>query len=285
MKPQFKALKAAKNLGESMKRIENKDKEAMKAFLREAVARRGFSRVVLGLSGGIDSAVVTALCKAAFEGDLSGDTGMESKEPACKAILMPALTSSKASIDDSLELCNKLGIAYEVRPIGELESIFCKTYPDHSRLERGNFCARLRMATLYHISQSQKRLVVGTTNKTELLLGYGTIFGDLASAINPIASLYKTQIYELASLLDLPRSIMQKAPSADLYEGQTDEDELGYKYAEIDSFLQSYEKCKGSQARENLKKHYPEHMVDSLLARMESNAFKRELPEFFYLDS
>ncbi|STQ86012.1 NAD+ synthase [Helicobacter muridarum] len=266
-----------------MHSITNKDKGLIIDFLRDCVAKRGFKKVILGLSGGIDSAVVAALCKEAFS--QSKDNKESMLDVKCKVILMPSLSSSQSSIQDSLELCNKLDISYEILPIKAFDRAFCENYPNHSPLARGNFCARMRMATLYYVSQMEQRLVIGTSNKSEIMLGYGTIFGDLACAINPIGNLYKTQIYQLAQLLNIPESIINKPPSADLYQGQNDENELGYKYVDIDRFLESYE-CSNHKSNEEkigyLKSIYPNEMVESLNNRILNNAFKTSPTEIFF---
>ncbi len=246
-----------------MQTITQKTLDSIVIFLQNEVANRGFKQIVVGLSGGIDSAVVALLCHKALQGNT-------------KALLMPSLSSSQASIDDSIALCTAFGIEYALMPIKEFDTIFCTLYPEHTKLARGNFCARMRMATLYHIAQMEQRLVVGTSNKTEIMLGYGTIFGDLACAINPIGNLYKTQIYMLAQLLNIPQQIIDKAPSADLYAGQTDEQELGYSYAVIDTFLESYQVAQGDITKLT---HYKKDMVQALYGRIQSNAFKQSMPK------
>lgn len=248
-----------------MQNITQKTLDSILAFLKHEVAKRGFSRVVVGLSGGIDSAVVTLLCNNALGGNV-------------KVLLMPSINSSVASIDDSIALCTAFGIEYMLTPIKDFDSTFCKLYPDHTKLSRGNFCARMRMATLYHVAQTEERLVIGTSNKTEIMLGYGTIFGDLAYAINPIGNLYKTQIYMLAKMLQVPAQIINKAPSADFYDGQTDEKELGYSYDDIDRFLESYQAQQGDIAKLT---QYDKNMVESLHKRIQNNIFKQKMPTIF----
>lgn len=248
-----------------MQNITRKTLDSILAFLKNEITKRGFRQVVVGLSGGIDSAVVTLLCHKALEGNT-------------KALLMPSLNSSQASIDDSINLCVAFGIEYVLMPIKDFDNTFCMLYPNHTKLARGNFCARMRMATLYHVAQMEGRLVVGTSNKTEIMLGYGTIFGDLAYAINPIGNLYKTQIYMLAKMLHIPAQIINKAPSADFYDGQTDEKELGYSYDNIDRFLESYQAQKGDITKLT---QYDKDMVEALHKRIQNNMFKQKMPTIF----
>lgn len=248
-----------------MRNITEQTLHSLLTFLQNGVKNRGFTKAILGLSGGIDSAVVALLCHKALRENT-------------KVLLMPSLHSSKESIDDSIFLCKEFGIEYEIAPIRDFDSAFCALYPNHTKLARGNFCARMRMATLYHYAQMEQRLVIGTSNKTEIMLGYGTIFGDLASAINPIGTFYKTEIYMLAEILQIPKQIIKKAPSADFYAGQTDADELGYSYDVIDPFLESYEKAQGDITQ---LKHYPKDMILALHKRIQKNAFKQKMPEIF----
>ncbi len=250
-----------------MQKVTQATIESIISFLRVEVLNRGFNKVVFGLSGGIDSSVVAVLCNQAFD-----------NKNSIKALLMPSTNSSTASIEDSILLCNKFNINYEILPIKEFDKIFCKLYNNYTNIEFGNFCARMRMITLYHISQKEQRLVIGTSNRSEIMLGYGTIFGDLSSAINPIGNLYKTQIYELARILNIPNKLINKTPSADLYEGQSDEKDLGYSYTQIDKFLESYTSCDGNI---NLLKQYPYDMVEKLNKRIKNNTFKQKMPKIF----
>ena len=194
-------------------------------FIRNEVHQSGFTKVVLGLSGGVDSAVSCALATRAL--------GKEN----VLAVMMPYKTSSADSLSDAQRLIEQLGIASERREITATVDAFFSDKPDANHLRRGNVMSRTRMITLYDISARDSRLVIGTSNKTELLLGYGTLFGDMASAINPIGDLYKTQVWELAKHLQIPSSIIEKKPSADLWEGQSDEAELGFTYQEVDALL------------------------------------------------
>lgn len=199
--------------------------EILLNFIRSEVRKFGFEKVVVGLSGGVDSAVSCTLAVRALGKD------------NVLAVMMPYKTSSPDSLSDAKLLIEQLGIAAEQVDITPMVDAFLATRPDADKVRKGNVMARMRMIVLYDISMRDQRLVVGTSNKTELLLGYGTLFGDMASAINPIGDLYKTQVWELAKHLGVPQRIIEKKPSADLWEGQTDEDELGFTYREVDKVL------------------------------------------------
>ncbi|MBC8043166.1 MAG: NAD+ synthase [Rhizobacter sp.] len=194
-------------------------------FIRGEVRKSGFQKVALGLSGGIDSAVSCVLAVRAL--------GKEN----VLAVMMPYKTSSPESLSDAKVLTQQEGIASELVEITPAVDGFFTLTPNATPLRRGNVMARMRMITLYDISARDTRLVIGTSNKTELLLGYGTLFGDMASAINPIGDLYKTHIWALAEHLGVPQAIIKKKPSADLWQGQTDEQELGFAYADVDRLL------------------------------------------------
>ena len=195
------------------------------AFIRNEIRKFGFSSVVLGLSGGIDSAVVCELAARAL--------GPEH----VLGLMMPYRTSSDESLDHARLMVERLGIASELMPVSDVVDAFFTGIEDASRLRRGNVMARSRMLYLYDVSARDGRLVLGTSNKTELLLGYGTIFGDMASAINPVGDLYKTQLQGLARHLGIPAPLVDKPPSADLWEGQSDEEDLGFSYESVDRLL------------------------------------------------
>jgi NAD+ synthase len=194
-------------------------------FVHDEVHKVGFDRVVLGLSGGVDSALTAALAARAL--------GPEHVVP----VLMPYRTSSPASEGDARAVCDMLGIEPIVVDISPQVDAYFERHPDADRDRRGNKMARERMSILYDMSSVHRALVIGTSNKTELLLGYGTVFGDQAHALNPLGDLYKTQVFALARALQLPERVLDKPPSADLWEGQSDEEELGFEYAVVDVLL------------------------------------------------
>lgn len=199
--------------------------QVLELFVREEMNKISVSKAVFGLSGGVDSAVVACLAQRAL--------GAENVH----ALIMPYKSSNPKSREHAELLAEQIGISYEVVDISKTVDAFLETRPDADAVRRGNKMARERMCCLYDYSSKSGALVLGTSNKTELLLGYGTIFGDLASAINPIGDLYKSEIWQLAEFLGVPAEIVKKAPSADLWEGQTDEQELGYSYNDIDQLL------------------------------------------------
>ena len=194
-------------------------------FIQIEIRRAGFQRAVVGLSGGIDSSVVTYLCAKALGPD------------NVLAVTMPYTTSSEATRRDSQAVIDRLGVQTVDVPITPQIEAYFAAFPDAAQMRLANKCARERMTVLYDQSAACGGLVAGTSNKSELLLGYGTQFGDMASAINPIGDLYKTQLNQLAAYLGLPESILRKAPTGDLWVGQTDEGELGFTYAEVDRLL------------------------------------------------
>jgi NAD+ synthase len=195
------------------------------AFLHDAVHKVGMQRVVLGLSGGVDSALVAYLAVEALgPGNVT-------------AINMPYKTSNPQSAADAHDVARATGLHYQTCDITAQVDAYFADEPEASVLRRGNKMARERMSILYDQSAALGALVLGTSNKTELFLGYGTIFGDLASAINPIGDLYKSQVWDLSRAIGVPRGIIDKHPSADLWQGQTDEEELGFTYSDVDELL------------------------------------------------
>jgi NAD+ synthase len=195
------------------------------SFLRDEVAKAGLTRAVLGLSGGIDSAAVAALAAEAF-----GPSNV-------LAVHTPYRTSSAESLDDARALAERLGIDFKIVPIGPQLDAYTEVVGEGvHRVRLGNKMARERKSIEFDLAWPDGA-VLGTSNKTELLLGYGTWFGDMASSLNPVGDLYKTQLRELAVLLGIPERIVRKPPSAELWPGQTDETELGFTYEQADLVL------------------------------------------------
>ncbi|HEG0497487.1 TPA: NAD+ synthase [Campylobacter jejuni] len=235
--------------------------EKMCDFIQEKVKNSQSQGVVLGLSGGIDSALVATLCKRALKENVF-------------ALLMPTQISNKANLEDALRLCADLNLEYKIIEIQGILDAFIKQSENTTLVSLGNFAARIRMSLLYDYSALKNSLVIGTSNKSELLLGYGTIYGDLACAFNPIGSLYKSEIYVLAKYLNLHENFIKKAPSADLWENQSDEGDLGFSYAKIDEGLKALE-----TNDEKLLRTLDPSLIAMLKNRMQKNAFKGKMPE------
>jgi len=238
-------------------------KNQLVTFLQEEVKKTGLNKVVVGISGGLDSAIVSVLCKEAFKDNILG-------------LFMPSHYSSDESIKDAKELCEKFDISYEVIEIAPMVEAY-EPHMQGDKLRIGNFSARMRMSVLYDISARESALVVGTSNKSEILLGYGTLYGDTACAINPIGQLYKSDAFEFAKYLGVPNSILTKKPSADLWSGQSDEAELGYSYATMDAMLKKLID-EGISKEQLVKDGADEKLIDMLQYRVKANAFKGKLP-------
>lgn len=240
-------------------------KDILINFMREETHKIGLKNVVLGLSGGIDSALSAALAAMALG------------EKNVYTFGMPYKTSSGESLSDAKIVADHFGINFEEVEITDMADPYFAMQPDMNRMRMGNIMARLRMVVLFDRSAKHSGIVVGTSNKTELLLGYGTWYGDLASAINPIGDLYKSQVWELSDYLGIPEKVVKKKPTADLWEGQTDEQELGFTYADVDKFLYSYvdERRKISDLIES---GYDEDFVKDVMGRIRRNQFKRKIP-------
>ena len=199
------------------------------SFIRTRIEESGATGAIIGLSGGIDSSVTAYLA--------TGAIGRES----VLGILLPVqdLTPNE-DLNDAIDVANRLGIAYKTIEIGDLVHAFSVSIPDYdldSVAVNGNLTARIRMCVLYYYANLMNRLVVGTSNRTELLLGYATKYGDAGVDVEPIGDLYKTEVFELACFLGIPKRVIEKPPSARLWAGQTDEGELGMRYADIDRIL------------------------------------------------
>jgi len=234
-------------------------------FLRRETRRAGFRHLILGLSGGIDSAVSAALAARAVG------------PQRVLAVLLPYRTSSPASLTDARRIARRFGIETRKVDISPMVDAYFRRERGATRRRRGNRMERERMAILYDLSDRDRRLVVGTSNKTELLLGYGTIFGDLASALNPLGDLYKTQVRQLAGHLGIPDDLVWKVPTADLWAGQSDEGELGYSYVDIDRLLVRLVELRESPEA-IVAAGFPRRMVASIARRVARSQFKRRPP-------
>jgi NAD+ synthase len=244
------------------------------AFVRAQLAQTGFTRLVLGLSGGVDSATVAFLAARAV-----GAVNL-------LAVRMPYRTSSPDSETDALRVVQALGCRSErveitpmVEPLLALmgEADGDAALDDASRIRRGNVMARQRMIVLYDKSVEFDALVIGSSNKTEALLGYGTQYGDMAAALMPIGDLYKTQLRALAEHLGVPAEIVAKAPSADLWPGQTDEGELGRTYDELDRTLFALVDRRWTVDR-CVAAGLDRELVEWVAARIARMEFKRQVP-------
>jgi len=229
------------------------------------VDRTGFERVVLGLSGGLDSTLTAYLAVRAFGVD------------KVIALAMPYRTSNPDSLAHAELVAGELGVELRTIDISEQIDAYFARFPEAGENRRGNKMARERMTILYDVSAAEHAMVLGTSNKTEILLGYSTLYGDSASAVNPIGDLYKTQVRQLARYLGVPQVVIDKPPSADLWQGQTDEDELGFTYERVDTLL----------AHMVDRRYRPVHLRelgfdDLFIGRVRSlvrtNQYKRKLP-------
>ena len=240
-------------------------RKILTAFIHTEITRTGYSRAVINLSGGIDSAVSFALAAEAL--------GAQN----VLAVRLPYKTSSVDSLEHAQLLIDQFDTPSVTIPITEMVDPLIEYDPDMSDMRKGNIMARARMIVAYDQSEAFKGLVIGTGNKTEILLGYTTLYGDSACALNPIGDLYKTQVRQLALALNIPAVIIAKPPSADLWSGQTDEGELGFTYTDVDRLLyllvdQRY------RPEECVEAGFEERFVRVVVERIRRNQFKRILP-------
>jgi NAD+ synthase len=240
-------------------------RKILTGFIRSEIRRAGFEHALIGLSGGLDSAISCALAVEAL--------GAEN----VLAIRLPYKSSSPDSLEDARITAEQLRVRFETIEITSMVEALIQRDPKMTNVRIGNLLARARMIVLYDQSEAFHGLVVGTSNKTEILLGYTTLWGDGASALNPLGDLYKTQLRQLGRDLQLPASVLAKPPSADLWIGQTDESELGMTYEEVDKLLlllvdrrYTPEDC--------VEAGFDRAFVQTVVERMRRNQFKRIMP-------
>mgnify|MGYP001683633782 FL=1 len=233
--------------------------------IRENFKKAGFSKAVLGLSGGIDSALVAYLLRDAL--------GKEN----VLAIMMPYKSSNPDSLNHAKLVVEDLGINSKTIEITDMIDAYFKNEKEATSLRMGNKMARERMSILFDYSSKENALVVGTSNKTEIYLGYSTQFGDSACALNPIGDLYKTNIWDLSRYLKIPNELIEKKPSADLWEGQTDEQEMGLTYKEADQVLYRMLE-ENKKVEEVLAEGFNKDLVDNIVRRMNRSEYKRRMP-------
>jgi NAD+ synthase len=240
-------------------------REILVNFIRQESAAAGFTRAVIGLSGGIDSATACFLAVEAL--------GAEN----VLALRLPYCTSSPDTLEDAQAVIDQLGIPSDTVDITSMVDPFLERFPSMTAVRRGNVMARARMIVLYDQSAAWNGLVVGTGNRTEALLGYTTLFGDSACAYNPVGDLYKTELRQLAAALGVPQSVLDKPPSAGLWPGQTDEEELGFTYASVDLILYMlYEE--GASLEDTVAAGADRSVVERVLEIVHRNEFKRRMP-------
>lgn len=240
-------------------------RDILTGFIKSEITRVGMSRAIINLSGGLDSALSCALAVDAL--------GAEN----VLALRLPYRTSSPDSLEHAQLMIDQFKVKSETIDITAMVNPLIERDLNISKVRKGNIMARARMIVLYDQSEVFKALPVGTSNKTEILLGYSTMYGDSASAINPIGDLYKTQVRQLSRAMDIPAPIIDKAPSADLWEGQTDEKELGFTYDNVDKLLYLLVDQRYSP-QEAMEAGFDEKFVNAVTARIRRNQFKRMQP-------
>lgn len=246
--------------------------EVITLFIRDSITKNNFRNGIVGVSGGLDSAVVLVLMERALGPDHTF------------ALIMPYKTSSPESLEDAKKLCDQLKVHQEVIDITPSVDAYFDRYPTDNTVLIGNKCARERMSVLYDFSARKKALVVGTSNKSELLVGYSTLFGDSAAAFFPLGDLYKTQLFEFARYLKVPPEIIEKKPSADLWKDQTDESEIGMPYRELDQVL--YQLVDLRKKPEDIEKMgFQRDVIEKIVDLIIHSQYKRTVPPVVKLQS
>ena len=239
----------------------------IRRFIKGKLLQAGSNGYVLGLSGGVDSSLAAALAVEAVGPD------------KVLGVMMPYKTSSKSSITDAELLAKHLAIELRKVNISAMVDAYFPDIDDSLRIRAGNKMARERMAILFDIAQETGRLVLGTGNRSESCLGYTTWYGDSACSINPVGELYKTEIRAMAELLGLPQQIITKVPSADLWVGQTDEDEIGVTYDTIDKILKRIVDEDFLSISSLVKEGFDSRDISRVVSLLNLNSFKRHLPD------
>lgn len=238
-------------------------KEKIIKFIKIKVKEADAKGVVIGLSGGVDSATALFLSVEALGND------------KVLALMMPWKINKKEDTEDAVQMCEELGVKYKVIKIDPILESFGSMLDLSDRLVKGNLIARMRMCILYYFANKDKLLVAGAGNKSEYLQGYFTLHGDIACDFLPLGNLYKTEVKKLAKELGVPKNIINKTPSAGLWEGQTDEGELGISYEDLDKILPLLEKgldVEEIQRKTGVKKE----KIRKVRERMKKTEFKRE---------
>lgn len=235
------------------------------SFIKQELSKFDYRKGILGLSGGVDSSVCAFLAAKAL------------KPKNVIALILSYGKSSNEDIKDAQETVQLLGIQSKIIDISPMVDAYFLRYPTNNRILKGNKMARERMSILYDFSAREKALILGTSNKTELLLGYGTIHGDMACGLNPLGDLYKTQIRQLALHLGIPEKIQKKTPTAGLWTGQTDEDELGLTYEIIDKILFQLVDMRKSK-KDVIASGFKKKEVEKIINLIKNSEFKRKLP-------
>ena len=240
-------------------------RKILTGFIHSETTRAGYDRAVVGLSGGVDSALTCALAAEAL--------GPEN----VLAVRMPYATSTAESLEHAELVIKMTGVQDKTLPISDAANVLLDDIPQDQQVRRGNIMARMRMIVLFDQSADFQGLVMGTGNKTEMLLGYTTQFGDAAAAISPLGDLYKTQVRQLAIEMGVPDVILEKPPSADLWIGQTDEGELGFTYEEVDRLLYLLVDRRHSP-EDCVEAGFDRQFADAVVELMRRNHFKRVMP-------
>ncbi|HEK86382.1 MAG TPA: NAD+ synthase [Candidatus Aminicenantes bacterium] len=234
-------------------------------FIREESKKAGFDRVILGLSGGLDSTVGAYL-------------GVQALGPErVLALIMPYKDFDYQGIQQAEKVAGLLKITWKKIDISPQIEAYYSSFPTESQLLKGNKMARERMSILYDFSAREKAMILGTSNKTELLIGYGTIHGDMAYGINPLGDLYKTQVRELGRYLNVPQEMLNKKPTAGLWPGQSDEEEIGLTYEELDSILYRLVDLR-QPASQIIEAGFEETKVRRVIELIKKSEFKRKMP-------